>query len=241
MRLLTVPILVTTLCFAQEKPAFEVASIKANPGGPDSGFSEEIAPSGRFTGRNINVWTLIRGAYSLRDLQISGGPAWIKSRGFDIQAQPVQSSQPVPREQVFRMLQTLLEDRFQLKWHRESREGPAYGLTVAVRGPKLAPVREGQGRTMFGDLDAPSMSLDSLCQILEFELDRPVLNQAGLSGSFAIRLKWASGRAPAGNPPDPSLPSLFTALQEQLGLRLESIKAPVSLFVIDSVEAPSEN
>ena len=94
---------------------------------------------------------------------------------------------------------------------------------------------------MFGDLDAPSMTLDSLCQILEFELDRPVLNRTGLSGSFAIQLQWASERAPSANPPDPSRPSLFTAIQEQLGLKLESIRTPVDFFIIDNVDTLSEN
>ena len=92
-----------------------------------------------------------------------------------------------------------------------------------------------------GDLDAPSMSLESLCQILEFELDRPVFNRTGLSGSFAIQLQWASGRAPTANTPDASQPSLFTAVEEQLGLNLESIRAPVVFFVIDNLETPSEN
>jgi uncharacterized protein (TIGR03435 family) len=232
--------LLAVLCFAQEKPAFEVASIKPNPDGPGS-FSADIAPSGRVTFRNFNVWNLIRLAYGLRDLQMSGGPPWIKNRGFDIQAQPASSATPVPREQTLRMLQTLLEDRFDLKWHRESREAQAYGLTIARGGPKLPPAREGRGRTMFGDLDAPSMTLDSLCQILEFELDRPVLNRTGLSGSFAIQLQWASDRTPAANPPDASRPSLFTAVQEQLGLKLDSTKAPVDFFMIENVDAPSEN
>jgi uncharacterized protein (TIGR03435 family) len=232
--------LVAVLSFAQEKPSFDVASIKPNPDGSGS-FSADIAPDGRVTFRNFNVWNLIRFAYGLRDLQMSGGPAWIKSRGFDIQAQPAPSATPVPRDQTLRMLQTLLEDRFHLKWHRESPEGPAYALTIARGGPKLPPAREGRRRTMLGDLDAPSMTLDSLSQILEFELGRPVFNRTSLSGPFAIQLQWASERAPATSPPDPSPPSLFTAIQERLGLKLEPIRTPVDSFMIDNVDAPSEN
>jgi hypothetical protein len=146
--------LTAVLSFAQERPAFEVASIEPNLDGSGS-FSSDIAPSGRVTFRNVSVWNLIRFAYSLRDLQMSGGPAWPKGRGFDIKAQPAPGATPVPREQTLQMLQTLLEDRFHLKWHSESREGLVYSLTVARGGPKLPPAREGRGRTMFGDLDAP--------------------------------------------------------------------------------------
>jgi uncharacterized protein (TIGR03435 family) len=128
-----------------------------------------------------------------------------------------------------------------LKWHRESREGPAYALAVADRGAKLSPAREGRTRGRMGDLDVPSMTLESLCQVLESELDRPVFNRTSLSGPFAIQLHWFSGRTPATNSQDPSLPSLFTAVQEQLGLKLQSIKAPVEFFVIDSADMPSEN
>src|SRR5690349_19588373 len=93
-------------CCAQDRAAFEVASVKLNPGSPD--FSEDLAPSGRVTTRNVSVWNLIRWAYGVRELELSGGPAWVKSRGFDIQAQPAQSDMPVPRPQVLLMLQTLL-------------------------------------------------------------------------------------------------------------------------------------
>jgi uncharacterized protein (TIGR03435 family) len=91
-----------------------------------------------------------------------------------------------------------------------------------------------------GDLDVPSMSLDQLCQTLELELGRPVLDRTGLSGPFAIQLHYESERAPAANR-EASQPSLFTAVQEQLGLKLESIRAPLGMFVIENVEAPSEN
>jgi uncharacterized protein (TIGR03435 family) len=235
----------TPLVHAQNAPAatpkFEVASIK--PNSERTGvLSFDITPGGRVTARNFSVWNLIRTAYGLRDLQMSGGPAWLKNRGFDIQAQPAQSDTPVPRDQVNRMLQALIEDRFQLKWHRESRETPAYGLSVTARGPKLLPPQEGRDRRMFGDLNVRGMSLDELCQILEYDLDRPVVNQTNLSGRYTIRLQWASERSPLANRADNELqPSLFTAVQEQLGLKLDSIRAKVDVFVIDNVEAPSEN
>ncbi|HWC96386.1 MAG TPA: TIGR03435 family protein [Candidatus Sulfopaludibacter sp.] len=241
MRLVTPCLLAAVLCFAQEKPAFDVASVKPNTGGPESGFSLDIAPSGRVTFRNLDLWNLIKTAYGLRDLQMSGGPSWIKDRRYDIVAQPAPGAAAAPREQAMRMLQTLLEDRFQLKWHHETREGSAYGLTVGRGGPKLPPAHEGRGRTKFGDLDDPNMTLDQLCQILEFDLLRPVINRTNLSAPFTVQLRWASERNLSASQADPALPSLFTAVQEQLGLKLEAIKAPVQIFVIDSVEAPTGN
>jgi len=235
-------LLIAATCIGQDKPAFEVASIKPNLGGPESGFAFDIAPSGRVMARNVDFRILLRTAYGLRESQVPEEPPAIRNRRFDVQAQPAQSSVAVPNERVRQMLQRLLEDRFRLKWHWESRPSRAYGLTIAEHGPKLPPVGEGQGRTQMGSLDAPSMTLESLCQILEFELDRPVVNQTGLSGPFAVKLRWASERAPAANrADDASLPSLFTAVQEQLGLKLESISAALDVFIIDSVENPTEN
>jgi len=150
-------------CFGQDKPVFEVASIKPNLGGPDSGFSFDIAPSGRVTARNVEIKTLLRFAYGLRDWQIPEVPQAINSRRFDVQAQPAPGSVAIPNEQVRQMLQRLLEDRFQLKWHRESRPSRSYALTIAEHGSKLPPGEEGRARTRMGELDAPSMTIESLC------------------------------------------------------------------------------
>lgn len=215
--------------------------MKPGSGGPDSGFSVDITPYGRVTIRNMDLWNLIRTAYHLRDLETAGGPAWIKTRAFDIQAQPAAGAGPVSHEQAMRMLQSLLEDRFQLKWHREPREGQGYGLTIARGGPKLEPAREGQSKTKFGDLDVASMSLDQLCQILELDLGHPVVNRTNLSVAFAIRLRWDSERIPKGGQQDASLPSIYAAVQDQLGLKLEPIRTSVDIFVIDHVELPSGN
>jgi uncharacterized protein (TIGR03435 family) len=229
--------LAAAICLAQP-PSFEVASIKPNRDGPMTGFSEDISPNGVFTSKNLTLWNLIRAAYSLRDNQISGGPPWINNQGFDIQAKPAPGGGPIPRDQVNRMLRTLLEDRFQLKTHRETRDTSGYVLTVARDGPKLHPPGEGRQNGTMGDLYMPTSTIEGLCQILEFELGRPVANHTGLSGSFELRLQWASEKHPI---PDNPLPSLFTAIQEQLGLKLESQKVPVEVLVIDSVQQPSEN
>lgn len=220
-------------------PAFEVASVKPNTQ-EEGSFSFDFTPDGGLKARNFSAWNLIRTAYNLRELQMSGGPSWIKSQGFDIEARPARSGESVPRSQTLLMLQALLQERFKLKFHRETRQVASYALGITSRGAKLPPTREGRPRTAMGDLDVPSMTLDSLCQIFEFDLDRPVVNQTGLEGPFAIQLQWASERAPK-EAADPSKPSLFTAVQEQLGLRLDPSRAPAEFFVIDSVERPTEN
>ena len=170
----------------QQSPTFEVASIKPNGQGEAAGFAFDFTPDGGVRGRNFSVWNLIRSVYNLRDLQMSGGPSWIKSQGFDMEAKPPQTGKSVQRDQTLLMLQALLQDRFKLKFHRETLQVPSYVLTIAPRGPKLPPPREGRGRTAMGDLDVPSLTLTSLCHVLEFDLDRPVVNQTGLEGSFAF-------------------------------------------------------
>ncbi len=234
------PFAIAAAVGAQEKPAFEVASVKANPGG-DGSFSIDVAPSGRLNIRNMNVRILIREAYHLRENQIAGGPSWVNTQGFDIQGKPP-GEQPVPSQRVFQMLGTLLEERFQLKSHRETREQPGYELVADSRGAKLAPAGEGRSKMKFGDLEDPKMTLDSLCQIIEFDVARPVINKTGLSGSYAIKLQWASDRTPKGDgAAADGLPSLFTAIRETLGLKLENARVPVEVMVIESVERPADN
>ncbi len=223
---------VCALC-AQDKPAFEAASI--HPSAPGDGrFSFHLTDSGRLTVQNMTVWNLLRQAYGWRDNQIVGGPAWIKSDGFDIEGVP---GAPVGRERALEMLKTLLAERFQVRWHPDTREMSAYALKVDAGGSKLGTAHEGQARMRMGDLNAPSMTLESLCQILEFDVGRPVVDQTGLTGSYAIELRYARDAAVT----DTSLPSVFTAVREQLGLRLESEKLPVKVFVIDDAQRPSGN
>jgi uncharacterized protein (TIGR03435 family) len=234
---LSISLLLVTSALGQQRPSFEVATIKPNTEGSQS-FSLNFAPDGRFTARNLSVWNVIRTAYDLRDLQIVGAPAWIKTQGFDIQAQPAAGS-PAPREQVTLMIQSLLADRFHLKYHREIQQQPGYALVVGSRGAKLAPARQGPSKTLMGDFDIASMNLKSFASVLEYDLDRPVANQTGIDGNYALKIEWASDRIPADA--TSGKPSLFTALQEQLGLKLESARVPVEMFVIDSIDQPTEN
>jgi uncharacterized protein (TIGR03435 family) len=227
---------------AQGQAKFEVASVKANTSGSQD-FSVDITPEGRVSAHNYTVWNLIRWAYRVRELQLSGGPGWIKTQGFDIEARP---ASPVSRDKVDEMLRMLLTERFQLKVHTESRNLPAYALVVSNGGSKLQPSTgtSGPRNTKLGQLIMPKMSVAELAQVLEFDLGRPVIDRTGLTGDFAIHLEWTRepDRTAAGDfPSDQSRPSIFSALQEQLGLKLESVKAPVDVLVIDRVELPSAN
>ena len=237
--LLLVGLLLTSTIAAQDKPAFEVASVRAHSQTEES-FSFNLTPSGRLTATNMSLWNLAREAYGWRDSQITGGPAWIKNTGFDIVAQAPQPA-PVERARVLSMLQTLLEERFEFHWHPQVRETGGYALRVDAKGAKLSPPKEGQARMQRGNLSVPSLTLESLCQILEFDLAKPVVDQTGLTGPFAIDLSWAREGQSAADSADSSLPSVFTAVREQLGLRLEPAKLPVRMFVVDDAKLPTAN
>ncbi len=237
MRLLSWIILTAATLCAQSGAKYEVATIKHNLDGPETSFTYNIAADGSYSARNMTLWNLIRFAYNLRDLQIQNAPDWFKKQGFDIQAKP---AIPVSREQSLVMLQDLLQERFHLKFHREMRDQPAYLLTLADRGPKLQAAEQVQNGTLrMGDIHS-AMTLAGLCQILEFELDRPLVDRTGLAGAYSINLRYASERTAPGTA-DPSLPALSTALREQLGLKLDSGRAPLDVFVVDGAEQPSEN
>jgi uncharacterized protein (TIGR03435 family) len=219
-------------------------------------------------------------AYQVRDFQISGGPDWIDSTHYDIDAET--AYKPAPKEWLQTMqslLQTLLEDRFKLKLHRETKELPVYVLTVVKGGPKFQQSKEkscttfnwvrsspppGQSTSIHcgvveltnsqlnHTLEAAGVSITgvsretpSLMTFLTRELDRLVFDKTGLKGLFDFYLEWNRAATAAflssGTPDDFNNPSIFTALQNQLGLKLESEKGPVEILVIDHAEKPTEN
>ncbi|HLG99737.1 MAG TPA: TIGR03435 family protein [Bryobacteraceae bacterium] len=164
------------------------------------------------------------------------------------------------RELVQQRLQALLADRFKLVIHRDTKEQPIYALVVAKGGSKLKPsdAKSANRRMMMGRgmLNGEGVELAMLANVLSNQLGRPVLDRTELEGHFDVKLEWTPdpGQSPGGfpggtpppgvqapPPPDPNGPSIFTALQEQLGLRLESTKGPVEMIVVDTVEKPSEN
>jgi uncharacterized protein (TIGR03435 family) len=239
--------------FAQapaDRPAFEVASIKVdNSGSRNSGTSTR--DGGLFIGTNVSVKQLITQSYRLQDFQVIGGPDWINTAAFDIQARAAEGAVPKetgPRDYskpdtMALMVQSLLEERFQLKVRHETREMPVYILSVGKDGSKLkAPA--GQTGSMRANSSNGKMSVvgsgapvTALATFIGQQLRRAVVDKTNLTDLFDFELNWISSNAPA----DEVGPSVFTALQEQLGLKLESSKAPVEVLVIESVEKPSEN
>jgi bla regulator protein blaR1 len=266
--------------FAQTAPAqltFEVASIKPSPqncgsGGPCPAMIRG-EPGGGLRVAGVPLKFLIGFAYNVRDFQITGGPAWINTDRFDINAKteshdeadnlPADPSQLTDEqrktgaERTRERLRNLLADRFQLVIRRETKEQQVYALVVAKGAAKLRESKEGKGMMRMGRgmLSGDGVEPAFLATALSQQLGRPVIDKTGLTGKYDIQLKWTpdAGQEPAGPfgppppgvqlppPPDPNRPSIFTALTEQLGLRLESEKAPAEVLVIDRVEKPSEN
>jgi uncharacterized protein (TIGR03435 family) len=201
---------------------------------------------------------LISVAYKVQDFQVVGAPGWVNSDRYDIEAKAsdAAASQGTAIIQGA-MLQSLLEDRFKLIVRRETRELSVYELTVAKSGSKLKagactprdpnspPSRQRPTDCGFSVMDnnmikATQIDMERFMPMLTFWVKRTVVDKTGFKGTFDVDLKWNPDEATA-NPTTDTAPSIFTALQEQLGLKLESAKGPVEVLVIDSVSKPSEN
>jgi uncharacterized protein (TIGR03435 family) len=235
-------------------PQFDVAAIHLHESQPHEHNSIWSSPfDGRFKAENMSVLMLVQWAYEIPDTRILNLPGWAKSTFFNIDAegdpaidrQLSKMSSDAGRKVKERMVQTLLADRFKLVTHTETRELPIYALVVAKGGAKLGNMNDG-GTVVNSWRDhlevQGSNSLALLAEVLADELGRPVVDRTGIAGRYHLTLKWtpddaASAAAPSSNAP----PSIFTALQEQLGLKLESQKGPVQVLVVDHVEMPSAN
>lgn len=229
---------------ASGRLTFEVASIK--PSAPDvQGLYVPARPADglRMTGATLK--NLIGYAYNVREFLIFGGPAWVNSDRFDVNARAGASSENSSTRssgrQMLERLQSLLADRFQLAIHRESKEQSVYVLVVAKNGPNVHEAKP-DTRTFIrrwrSSITGQGVRINMLVLNLSNTLEHPILDRTGLTGKYDFKLEWADT---AEAPPDLNGPSLFTALQEQLGLRLESQKAPVETLVIDHAERPSDN
>jgi uncharacterized protein (TIGR03435 family) len=209
---------------------------------------------GLYRAENNTAKSVIVSAYDVLPEQISGAPAWIDSDRFDIEARyerPEGLSGTEDGRQIRLRLQALLESRFQLKVHREPREWQAYVLVVAKKGAKLKPTERRTGGSSShqnnGHWESQGFDMDGLARSLAFRVGRPVRNETGLEGRFDFTLDFEPDipAAQFGDNSKPGAelkgPSLFTALQDQLGLKLEPRKVPVELLVVDRIERPSEN
>jgi len=230
---------------ADANPVFEVATIK--PTRPD-----EHGPRYDFRGRRFSVIhaslsDLLKFSYGLQQSQIAKAQDWVNSESYDISAVPDGEGEPSIK-QWESMVKRLMADRFQLKFHFEKREQSVYVLTVARTGPKLTKSESdpsasgGMGFGPPGNFGATNQTMADIADALgQGVLNRPVVDQTGLTGRFDLRLTWTpDGPATATENPN-APPDFFTAIQEQLGLKVVSTKAPVDVLVIDHVERPSPN
>jgi uncharacterized protein (TIGR03435 family) len=274
-----------------QKPSFEVVSVRPNTSGQRGGPPR--IDGGRFIATNTNLRLMVQYAFNppngspllysqLNDYsQLVGLPSWAEDFHFDIQAKVEDQAGPVSRDEMRRRLQSILEDRFQLRTHWEHRQQLVYNLVV-IRPGKLklsedqtpakrpdtsgpgpqfdpkAPLLRGDLRAVFNASGATStgkaLQISDMVGWLRGRVNRPVYDKTSLKGLFDIQLTFtvdstsngplSSGPATSAQPSaasTPRGPSLFTALQEQLGLKLESSKGPVDVLVIDSVQRPTEN
>jgi uncharacterized protein (TIGR03435 family) len=229
---------------AQAPATFDVASIKLHKGMVT--YSADPSIHGRrVSGTASTLLDLITYAYAVRYDQISGGPGWAGSDHYDLDAR-AEGEGTLTTAQSRLMVQALLADRFQLKVRRESMEAPMYALVIGKNGSKLkesAPDATG-GQSVRGNekglhLEAKRGTMAQLVDQLSHTAGRPVVDRTGLTGYYAYTLDWYPANRIA--PPDLDAPTMFTALQEQLGLRLESTKGLMEKLVIERAEKPSEN
>lgn len=236
------------------EPSFDVATIKpSNPDVPGDWFRVD----GRnFTTHDISLAGLMKFAYGIHGKQILNGPDWMEKDTYDLSAVPDAEGQPSDK-QWKGMLQKLLTDRYKLKYHHDKRELAVFALTLGKDGPKNM-AENTTGGTLPGMffrgtpggilLPAANATMKDFTGLLqEVVLDKPVVDQTGIKGRYDFTLKWApdfsqfGGHVPPPTEAPDAPPSLFTAVQEQIGLKLETTKTMVDVLVIDHVEKPSEN
>jgi uncharacterized protein (TIGR03435 family) len=220
-------------------PAFEVASIRAVPANRGGMTSISAYGEPRFTATNITLELLIAIAYRIDGKNILGKPEWLDSALFDVAAKP-EGDAGLSYDQLRPLLQQLLQQRFHLTVHRETKETSGYALVVAKDGTKLKANKEepvGTAFIMLDELRGPNISMEVLAGLLSRPVDRPVVDRTALAGSYDITLHFAPE-----NSTDSTLPSIFTAVQEQLGLKLVPQKVPVERLTIDHVDRePTDN
>jgi uncharacterized protein (TIGR03435 family) len=237
------------------QPAFEVASIKPNTSGERW---ESVSPitGGKLTAKNVTVGWLVKTAYRVEPFQIAGLPAWANSERFDVLARAADGN--ATPEQIRQMIQTLLADRFQAAMHRENREQPIFSLVTAKNGPKLTKAKHdtcaestmqnpcggfriANRSHMWGDV----VTVKQFAAELTYMMGRMVVDKTGIAGLYYIDVSWTPehfGPEPGTDvKPDEANGTLFTSVQEQLGLKLQSEKAAVETIVVDRISRPASN
>lgn len=241
---------------------FEVASVKPSPPGVTRFPGRSFLPGARFTATNLQLRALIQIAYDVPAIVISGTSLLLDSPAYDIDAKA--AAPQTPPAEMKRMLQNLLADRFKLELHRDTKELPVYFIVAAKSGAKLQKAKDPDCPDVVdGDslvhgtlchflLGGPqtgwtgrTISLHDIADALTYRVGRPVVDRTSIPGTFDVKTSgWSSETAGADGPrqsTDPGSPSLFTMLEEQLGLKLESGRAPIAMVIVDRIEKPTGN
>lgn len=195
-------------------------------------------PAPQLVAQNTSLTILIAIAYNMSDDRIIDKPSWLDGTLYTVRAKP-EGDAALTEEQYQSLLQDLLRRRFHLAVHRETRQVSGYELVVAKSGLKLqpAPKSDAMAYILSNGLQCPSVSIKTLASLLARPVGHPVVDKTSLTGTYKLDLKFAPN-----NVPDSDLPDIFTAVQEQLGLKLESKKVPAEFLVIDHVDkTPTEN
>ncbi len=225
-------------------PEFEVATVK--PGKPEDRGPRYMFDNRRFSAVHVTLSQLVQFAYSIQEKEIGNAPDWFRTETYDIAGKPGGEGEPsIPQWKT--MVKKLMADRFQLKFHNEKREMGVYALTLTKTGPKFDKSDGGPYDVPMlgfgpGNMGATNATMTQIAEAMQqAALDRPVIDQTGLTGRFDLRMRWTPADAPAEAQNADAPPDLFTAMQEQLGLKLVATKAPVDVLMIDHVQKPSAN
>jgi uncharacterized protein (TIGR03435 family) len=240
--LLSFAVLPAALCLAQPAapflPTFEVAAIK--PSSAAGNHSSSHSNNGRINMENLTLKQIILNAYGIQNHQYSG-PAWLENERYNVDAK---ADTKVEYKELMAMLQALLAERCKLVVHHESKSVSGYALVVSKGGLKVKPV-EGEGSGMNTDntkLTATHVDMPRLARYLAGVVNLPVVDETGVKDSFSFEMEFADPRPGREDRADAaSLPTIFTALTEKLGLKLETRKVPIDVVVVDHVEKPTEN
>jgi len=231
---------------AQPPLRFEVVSIHPHQAAGDEPSNRQVLPGGRFVATATTVRTLIRIAFGTDDNRISNAPSWTDNETFDINATIANHAEITTSQQFQQLILSLLEDRFQFKFHREQKEGSVYWLVLDKPdklGPALKPSTPASQPNMSTNsngskaiMRASKMSMPDIAAALRRQAGRPVEDHTGLKGTFDFQIEWAPEETP-----DSADPSLFTVLKEQLGLKLQPAKGATETLIIDQITHPSAN
>jgi uncharacterized protein (TIGR03435 family) len=220
--------------------SFDVVSVRPNTTG--AGRSSERTNSGHVMAENITPSSMIQQAFGIRPSQIEGAPGWIETDKYDLNA-TTGTTKDLNDVELQPYWESLLATRFRMKYHRETKETQIYSLTVAKGGARMTENTAGgdtsthlTNNAQHSSLTSTHISMPNFAGLLAKKLDRTVLDKTALTGAYDLKLEWSPDLST-----DTGSASIFTALQDQLGLKLESGKGPVEIIVIDNLEKPTEN